>query len=104
MAQSYSDIVENSVRTGGRDTLSIKPTRFLNTEELSKLEQPPAPKEASFQLWTDEHSALSRERRETRENSKKGHVVAEVEDFDLKTHLQNVANENEKSKSKWKFW
>lgn len=102
---NYSDIVGDSARTGGRDTLAAKPTRFLKVEDITETDtDKDGSKEASFKLWTDEHSALSRERREQRKN-REGHVVAEVEDFDVKSHLNNVAAENEKaSKSKWKFW
>lgn len=104
-SSNYSDIVGDSARTGGRDTLANKPTRFLNVENITESESDKdGSKEASFKLWTDEHSALSRERREQRKN-REGHVVAEVEEFDVKTHLNNVAAENEKaSKPKWKLW
>lgn len=98
---SHIDIVQNSVRTKGRDTIAIKKTGFLDTSVHSPA---PPPGEPKYEMWTDELNVRSRARREERGNRVKPTPVADVPDFDLETHLREAEKEKAREKSKWKLW
>jgi len=98
---NFQDIVNSSVRSQGRDTMAPKSTNFIDVESISA-SQNSTPEVRS--LWTEEHTANAKARRENRENREKPPKVADVADFDMDTHLKDLETEQQKEKSKWNIF
>lgn len=91
--------VASSARSNGRDTLPHKATNFIDVDLISNDNEEYVPEVR--ELWSEEHSALSKARRESRENRPKPPKVAEVPDFDMEAHIkERAAEEARLAKSK----
>ncbi|GMM49975.1 hypothetical protein DASB73_009330 [Starmerella bacillaris] len=96
------ETINQSVRTNGCDTRIGRPTNFLNhhRESFTSTSSDNSSVRSKYETWSETHSLRSKDSREKRGSMSKVHHVANVDEFDLKTHL--VAGSQ--TGGKWKFW